>query len=75
MKLTKQTLLKLALTCLIVNIIYCFIMWIKNGGIIPYLFVPRQSNQASDSLFLRRRMYGIEFWVSFIGISILISLL
>ena len=73
--LSKTNLLKLSLVSLIINTLYCFIMWINNGGIIPYLFTPTKASKVSDSLFLRRRLYGIEFWISFIGVSILISLL
>ena len=73
--LSKTNLLKLSLLSLIINTLYCFTMWINNGGIIPYLFTPKKASKVSDSLFLRRRLYGIEFWISFIGVSILISLL
>ena len=71
--LKKENLIKIALVCLIINVFYTFIMYCKNGNFIPILFDPNKN--LDDSTFLRRRLYGIEFWVSFIGAFVMISLL
>lgn len=71
--MNKEKLLKIALFCLVVNIFYTFIMYCKNGNFIPLLFDPNK--KIDDSTFLRRRLYGIEFWVSFIGAFVMVSLI
>tara|TARA_B100000683_G_C12250266_1_gene457151 strand:- start:255 stop:491 length:237 start_codon:yes stop_codon:yes gene_type:complete len=64
----------LALVALFVNIIYCLLMWAKNGGAIPLLFKP--DTKIDNDQFFRRRLFGIEFWVSFTGfVIVLVSLL
>lgn len=64
----------IALIILFVNMIYCLIMWAKNGGTVPLLFKPNK--KIKNDKFLRRRLFGIEFWVSFIGfVTVLVLLL
>ena len=69
-----RLILKSALTCLIINTFYTFIMYCENGGCVPLLFRDANRTVINDSIFLRRRLYGVEFWVSFIGVAVMVAL-
>lgn len=66
---------KIAIICLIVNVLYTFTMYSINGGFVPLLFRPNIRKQIQDDTFLKRRLYGIEFWVSFIGIFVFVLMM
>jgi hypothetical protein len=63
----------IALIILFVNMIYCLIMWAKNGGAIPLLFKPNKKIKNDE--FIRRRLFGVEFWVSFTSFVLVLVLL
>ena len=58
-------LFQFAFLAFVINIFYTFLMFCENGGFLPLLF--RSDPTISERVFLRRRSYGIEFWISTIG--------
>ena len=69
MKSSAKILFSIISAVFAINAIYCFAMYVKCGGVVPILFRSRENN-IKDNIWLRRRGYGLEFWLSFIGLTI-----
>ena len=60
-----------ALLILFTNFVYCIVAYSQNGGFVPVLFKQRDIDQDK---FVRRRLYGIECWISFLSFFIILFL-